>query len=344
MPEILALKSGKRHHADEPDTSAHQSKKQRIDSIQDFQYPSAFWDYLSQIHLTKDALAELDWRNLQTLVDFHESPSISRRPFTRSSTRRLGGAACPSPIHEPNEYLQYCGPMHLSLLKRAARHGGLDLSDLVGFPEPSNPPARAMGTHQPGYHIQKQTLTPTSSSKTSGTTGQTEITGPYHQNFEQHLTDFAIYPEDFVYPDDRDPPLPTNMEDIQRKLSLPRRSLSPSSFTEEDFYKFNKIRKRAKKGKQVLASVIPIIEGNLGDAKCESKGTPFNNLEPLTDGMIMSGNPDACYGSHPQTVNRQVRQDLSKYIAPSTQDDLPVAPNFLLRVKGLSGTSEVALR
>jgi hypothetical protein len=38
--------------------------------------------------------------------------------------------------------------------------------------------------------------------------------------------------------------------------------------------------------------VIPIIEGNVKDAKCVSGGIPFTNLDHLTDGTIVPGNPD----------------------------------------------------
>ncbi|KAL8709754.1 MAG: hypothetical protein Q9220_005540 [cf. Caloplaca sp. 1 TL-2023] len=266
MAESSAPQARKRHLSEKPETSFQQSKKQKVDSKQIFQYPAAFWNHLSQIHLTKDALKELDRRN------------------------------CEAPLDE--------GPS-------------------------------------------KRTVTPISSNTPSGNTKSTRESknaGPYHQNFEQHLLDFAIYPEEYVPPSGEDPPPPANLEEIQRRLARPRRSLSPSTFTEQDFHKFVKARRHAKRKRQVVASVIPIIEGDIEDPKCQSGGIPFNNLEPLTDGTIVAGNPDIYYGSRPQTLRQQARKDLTKYIEPSIQDILPVAPNFFLHVMGPSGTFEVALR
>jgi hypothetical protein len=53
----------------------------------------------------------------------------------------------------------------------------------------------------------------------------------------------------------------------------------------------------AVKEKQVTTSVIPIIEGDIGDAKCVSGGIPFTNLGHLTDGTLVPGNPDIYYSA-----------------------------------------------
>jgi hypothetical protein len=100
----------------------------------------------------------------------------------------------------------------------------------------------------------------------------------------------------------------------------------------------------APKEKQVTTSVIPIIEGNSQDARCVSGGIPFTNLDPLTDGTLVPGNPDIYYGARPEQLNRRVRDDLSGGSIPSTQDDLPILPNFFLAVKGPDGSAAVAKR
>lgn len=100
----------------------------------------------------------------------------------------------------------------------------------------------------------------------------------------------------------------------------------------------------AAKEKQVTQSVIPIIEGNIGDSKCVSGGIQFANLQHLTDGTIVPGNPDIYYGARPEQLDRRVRDELSSYVIPSTQDDLPVAPNFFLAVKGPDGSLSVAAK
>jgi hypothetical protein len=90
--------------------------------------------------------------------------------------------------------------------------------------------------------------------------------------------------------------------------------------------------------------VIPIIDGNVGDAKCVSGGIPLTNLDHLTDGTLVPGNPNIYYGTRPERLDRLVRDELSDYFIPSTQDDLPIAPNFFLAVKGPDGSGAVAHR
>lgn len=90
--------------------------------------------------------------------------------------------------------------------------------------------------------------------------------------------------------------------------------------------------------------MIPIIEGDIKDAKYVSGGIPFINLDHLTDGTLIPSNPDIYYGARPEQLNRRVRDELSSYIIPLTQTDLPVAPNFFLAVKGPDGSAAVAKR
>lgn len=98
------------------------------------------------------------------------------------------------------------------------------------------------------------------------------------------------------------------------------------------------------KEKQVTTFVIPIIEGSLIDIKCSSGGIPFRNLDCLTDGTIVPGNPDIYYGARPEQLDRRVRKELSGFIEPSSQDDLPIVPNFSMAAKGPDGSLAVALR
>jgi hypothetical protein len=93
-----------------------------------------------------------------------------------------------------------------------------------------------------------------------------------------------------------------------------------------------------------MESVIPIIEGEIQDAKCVSGGIPFTNLDHLTDGTLVPGNPDCYYGARLEQLNRQVRTELSDHIVPSTQHNLPIVPNFFLAGKGPDGCIAVAAR
>ncbi|KAL5409511.1 hypothetical protein PMIN04_011020 [Paraphaeosphaeria minitans] len=73
-------------------------------------------------------------------------------------------------------------------------------------------------------------------------------------------------------------------------------------------------------------------------------GISFTNLEPLTDGTLKPGNPDIYHGARPEQLSRQIRTELGSQIVPSTQHDLPIAPNFFLAAKGPDGSIAVAGR
>lgn len=183
-----------------------------------------------------------------------------------------------------------------------------------------------------------------SSARPSTNTNTTRSSGPYDRNFQQNLIDSGVYPYAYEYPDGRVPGKPDNWEEINERLAQPRRSLSPLAFTEEAHEKFIRADAHAFKEKQISESVIPIIEGKIEDSRCTSRGIPFTNLDHLTDGTLVPGNPDRYYGARPEQLNRQVRNKLSGHIIPSTQHDLPIAPNFFLAVKGPDGSAAVAAR
>lgn len=102
--------------------------------------------------------------------------------------------------------------------------------------------------------------------------------------------------------------------------------------------------------------MIPIIQGEIRDGRCVGGGIPFNNLDqlprstlanrladiPLDKNALVSGNPGLYYGARPEKLDPRVRTELSGHIIPSTQDGLPIAPNFFLAVKGLDGFLSVA--
>ncbi len=181
-------------------------------------------------------------------------------------------------------------------------------------------------------------------SKPITNTTTTKSTGPYDRGFQQNLIDGGIYPDEYEYPDCRVPSQPENWDEINRKLAQPRPSLSASKFSDGEFRRFKRADAHAFKEKQVTTSGIPIIEGEIKDAKCVSGGIQFTNLDHLTDGTLVPGNPDLYYGARPEQLDRRVRNELSGHIIPSTQKDLPIAPNFFLAAKGPDGTPAVARR
>ncbi|KAI9651880.1 MAG: hypothetical protein M1829_002116 [Trizodia sp. TS-e1964] len=181
------------------------------------------------------------------------------------------------------------------------------------------------------FRVRKQRPTKTSSSRrraitTSSLKVLSSISGPYNRNFQQHLLDNGIHPPGFTAPDSQDAPLPVNWWEIKKRLARPRGSLTLSNFG---------------KVKQIEIKVIPIIEGQVRHSVCIGRG-PLWNLDELTDGTIVPGNPDLYYGARPQQLDRRVRDEIIGHIIPSTQDNLPLAPNFFLAVKGPQGTIDVA--
>lgn len=82
------------------------------------------------------------------------------------------------------------------------------------------------------------------------------------------------------------------MDEIHRALAQPRASLSPSRFSNDDFRRFKRADTQALKERQVVAKVIPILEGDIGDSRCVAGEIPFTNLDHLTDGTLVPGNPD----------------------------------------------------
>jgi hypothetical protein len=175
-------------------------------------------------------------------------------------------------------------------------------------------------------------------------TKTTESSGPYSRNFQQNLIDGGVYPDRYKYPDGRVLPKPDNLKEINEILIQPRPSLSPSRFSNENFEEFQEADAHVSKENKVTKTVIPIIEGKITDHKCVEGDILFTNLTPLTDDLLTSAKPDLYHGARPEQLDRRVRDELRGHIIPSTQDDLPIAPNFFLAAKGPDGTAAVARR
>src|SRR2546429_4549025 len=95
-----------------------------------------------------------------------------------------------------------------------------------------------MSLSRSSSRVPKRSSTSTPSTKPS--TNTSKSTGPYNRNFQQNLIDGGVYPEGYEYPDVRAPPQPDNWEEVNRRLSQPRPSLSPSRFSDEEFRKFKR--------------------------------------------------------------------------------------------------------
>lgn len=101
-----------------------------VDHDSEFQFPPAFYDNLSKIHLERLALKELNRRNAQAALDSQSAHQPPRRPLTRGDLTALLMRL--EPITPATEYLESCTPKELESIKQTAKHGGPDLTDLRG--------------------------------------------------------------------------------------------------------------------------------------------------------------------------------------------------------------------
>ena len=328
------------------------------------QPPAAFWDNLSKIWLTEHALRELNQRNSQPASSIPRSQyRQARRPVTRKLLAELKRNR--RVTQSTSDFLRHCEPGTLKHIKLFARYGGPDLSDLKGvsisryssegdkadddfkFSEPVDPLNHIMSSSQSSARGRKRGSASTLDTRpTTNTTNTktTESSGPYSRNFQQKLIDGGIYPDEYEYPDGRVPSEPDNLEEINQRLAQPRPSLSPSHFSNEKFKEFKRAAAHVSKENKATKTVIPIIEGKITDDKCVEGEVLFTNLKSLTNDMLTAAKPDLYYGARPEQLDRRVRDELSGHIIPSTQDDLPIAPNFFLAAKGPDGTAAVARR
>ena len=180
-------------------------------------------------------------------------------------------------------------------------------------------------------------------SEQSGTTKTSKFRSAYNGDFEQKLIDRGIYPQGYEFWDNRTPPPPMNLEDIRLRLTQPRPSLSPSQFSESDFSSFERHNVQAKHEAKAMAKVVPIIAGDSDNRHPSQAGVPFGHLEPM-DKDLVKPMPDIYYGAKPEQIDRRVRDELGKYIIPSSDTSLPAVPNFFLEGKSAKGRADVAAR
>ncbi|PGH08893.1 hypothetical protein GX51_00950 [Blastomyces parvus] len=306
----------------DPSTPAwqHRAKKPRVFSRNP---PEVWWDRLSKVRLTRRALKELD--------------------------RRTAAGLRPPPRHlyPPERSLNIREDW--SRLKRFARHGGPDLYDLRGYPEPvrlsqmpinMNSSRFPSSSRSPSSNLPNRSVDAARQSTRRSSTTTESKSSACDANFEQVLIDHGAYPVGYDYPDDHFP-LPNNQDEILQRVARRRSSLSPSRFSETDFRNFNHADARASGEKKVMSSVFPLICGE-ADIPFEEDEL-FGNLAPFADGIVPA-KPDFYDGAHPAQLDRRVRSDLNSYIIPSTQHNAPILPNFFAEAKGPDGSTAVARR
>ncbi|KAL3420389.1 hypothetical protein PVAG01_08888 [Phlyctema vagabunda] len=265
-------------------------------------HSAAFYDSLLKVLLTRRALKELH----------------------RRTSHINNGSRYPAPRTDWQEYQRGTWKKQL---RRFARHGGPELFDLRGYPEPTNLDiTRAMSSSR--------------SSRTAPTSYRRSTA--YDKNFEQHLVQHRIYIKGYEYPDDADAPEPGNIDVLRERLARPRPSLSPSQFTTSDFRTFERRNDRLIDEGEVMRDVVPIIARN---ANIRSKqDLLFTRLDPITGKTTVDAKPDLYDGALLTGIDKRVRDDIGDYIIPTYHPTAPVLPNFFLEVKGPSGGMDVAKR
>lgn len=218
------------------------------------------------------------------------------------------------------------------------------LTCFLQYPEfvTANFTAHIMSSNQLSSRTQSKSRNTLNDSTTKTTTSKTKKTSPYDANFEQNLIDNGIYPDDYDFPDGRDPPRPNNENVILDRLGQPRSSLSPSKFSEKAFRTFKQTNSRALHEDDVMSTVFPVIQG--GAHISSARNMLFNNLKPVTDCNFVDAKPDFYDGARPAQIDRRIRAELGPYITPSTQLQAPALANFFTEVKGPDGNVAVAKR
>jgi hypothetical protein len=107
------------------------SKRQKVNYPRDSRATAAFWDNLSTIWLTKNALRELDRRNAEAAASNHRRHSL-QKPFSRPVSRLDVAEWKANQLQPATEYLTGCTQKRAGEIRSLARHGGPDLSDLRG--------------------------------------------------------------------------------------------------------------------------------------------------------------------------------------------------------------------
>ncbi|KAI8958187.1 hypothetical protein F5Y11DRAFT_362951 [Daldinia sp. FL1419] len=293
---MARLQNRKRQRANE--LSQEDYPEIELDAWASWKYPPEFWDRLSKVELTRRALEELNRRT-----------KTRRPPPTRTITT-------------PRDFARF------------ARHGGPDLCDLRG-PRRIRPTYGVTSSSQSSQSRGTKPTSPASTLPTSATT-KTNKSRAYDRNFDQHLTDYHIYPS---YSSQK-----PDLTHIRTALAVPRPSLSPSQFSDGAFEAFEEDNARAKDEDDTLANVIPTILGPRNHEHPAARKTVFGNLEYLTDGAIAPAKPDIYYRAYPAQLARSAREKLSRHIVPSTTQDKPMAPNFFREVKGPDGSAAMATR
>ncbi|KAL9015579.1 MAG: hypothetical protein Q9185_007025 [Variospora sp. 1 TL-2023] len=166
----------------------------------------------------------------------------------------------------------------------------------------------------------------------SRATSSDKRSSAYDPNFMQNLKDNGVIKHNRG---DK----PGNWTEIRTRLAQRRGSLSSIRFTDQDFENFQEANENASNENTVMIHAFPTIAGTATiPHQCD---TLFTNLLDFPEGNIKAAKPDWYDGSDPSELRKEIRQKLSLYIQPATNDSLPMLPNFFTEGKGPDGSLRV---
>ncbi|KAG5984585.1 hypothetical protein E4U55_004136 [Claviceps digitariae] len=348
LPPLLGAHTGSQHKR-EQQSSSHTlelNPRYAVTKKQKLHYPAFFSgrrrEALSKIPLTRKALRALNEQNSQVF--------LSTKTLTRA--RSLPSHPLSVESVQPQLTIQdvdSASSIFSGRVEAYARNGGPDLTDIRGYYKPEHRQnkmsAQDLNLRQQRGGLQSSSnRSLLSSAKNSVTTNTTIFIGPLDDGFRQHLIDHNILPPFYKYPKGEQPKGPNNMDEICRLLERPDPTLSAPIFSDEDFKKFTNLDASADSKVDVIRDIIPLFQGDIDDRTCVAFDIEFTELECLTNGKLLPGNPDIYYGSHPEQLCMDAREELSNYVQTTTKGDAPIVPNFLLQARGLDDSLLVAIR
>ncbi|KAF2877713.1 hypothetical protein BDV95DRAFT_535455 [Massariosphaeria phaeospora] len=343
---------------------------------------AAFWDSLSKIWLTPDALRELERRTTH-LRPPHPQPSSEARSSLGLSSLDLDCAS----------------DLHLTELRRFARLGGPDLTDIRGCEYYYDMPPKSRAQPGAGSESDRGRVTrsrtrangqpngdggpvtrsgtsgsrarassrgsgrgrrgrgapagrsvtnpPTRASQPRANTSLTTGSSPYNQNFVQFFIGAFIYLPAYRYPDGSRPVPARDRAYVVQRLTSHRPSTP--QWTTETYEAFSDLVEQA--SAETLKMTVPSELEGTGIAKANGGrrhgGMHFNNCARFErNGITLptAAVPDLYWGVAPETIPRPIIDELFHYIIPGNQQHFPAAPNFCMEVKGDNGTGEVVKR
>lgn len=170
-----------------------------------------------------------------------------------------------------------------------------------------------------------------------GTENSSKASSADRADYEMRLVDSLICPASAKYSRAEI----ANLAEIEAEMVRDLGVLSPPIEIDKD----HKAQFKLKNDKAItesdwLRDAFPYIAGDLVNP--HSSNVIFNNLAAITKKELTKAKPDYYERSNPSDLKEKIREQLGKYIIPSTHLDRPMLPNFFLEAKGRHGSGGVA--